>query len=65
MNYLWNTLNDGQQNNNDEKEEGDIEENAVNFIVVTIRRLNFVTDTTTSSDALSIKVKWNIDKLNH
>lgn len=57
MNYLWNTLNDGQQNNNDEKEEGDIEENAVNFIVVTIRRLNFVTDTTTSSDALSIKVK--------
>ena len=65
MNYLWNTLNDGQQNNNDEKEEGDIEENAVNFIVVTIRRLNFVTDTTTSSDALSIKVKWNIDKLDH
>jgi len=65
MSYLWNTLNDGQQNNNDEKEEGDIEENAVNFIVVTIRRLNFVTDTTTSSDALSIKVKWNIDKLNH
>lgn len=57
MSYLWNTLNDGQQNNNDEKEEGDIEENAVNFIVVTIRRLNFVTDTTTSSDALSIKVK--------
>jgi len=46
------TLNDGQQNDNDEEEEGDVEEDAVDFVIVAIWRFDFVTDTTTSSYTL-------------
>merc|ERR1712071_255567 len=34
------------------KKEGDIKENTVDFIIVAVGRLDLVTDTTTSSDAL-------------
>ena len=46
------TLNDGQQNNDNEEEEGDIEHNTIHFIFIAVWRLDFITDTTTSSDTL-------------
>lgn len=46
------TLNDSQENDDDEKEKGDVKQDTVDFIDVAIRRLDFITDTTTSSDTL-------------
>ena len=49
--FKWQfTLNDGKQNDNNEEEKWEIEKNSENFIGITIRRFNLVTDTTTSSD---------------
>lgn len=46
------TLNDGQENDDDEEEEGDVKEDAVNFVVVTVGWFNFVTNTATGTDTL-------------
>jgi hypothetical protein len=46
------TLNDSKQDDNDEEEESDVEENAVNLVLVTVGGLDFVTDTTAGSHAL-------------
>ena len=46
------TLDDGQQDDNDEQEEGDVKENPDKLIVSTIRGLNDITNTTTSSHTL-------------
>lgn len=43
------TLNDGQQDDNNKEEEGDVKHNAINFVIITIRRFNFITDTSSSS----------------
>lgn len=45
------TLNDGQQNDNDEEEEGDVEQDAVELIDVSSRVLQLVSNSTTSSHA--------------
>lgn len=38
------TLNDGQQNDDDEEEEGDVEDDAVNLILITRRILDLIAD---------------------
>ena len=50
--YVKITLNNGQQYDNNKEEETDIKENSINFIIVTIRRLNNITNTTAGSDTL-------------
>jgi len=50
-------LDDGKKNDDDEKEEGYVEHYAVHFIFVAVWRLNFITDTTTSSNTLMIFIK--------
>ena len=47
--YVNITLNDGQQDDNDEEEECNVEDDSVDFIVITVGRFDFVTDATTSS----------------
>ncbi len=46
------TLNDGEQNDDDEEEETDVEEDAIDFVGVAVRRFDLVTDTTAGSDTL-------------
>ena len=46
------TLNDGQQDDNDEEEESDVKDDAIELVLITIRRLNFITDAATSPHAL-------------
>lgn len=46
------TLNDGQKDNNNEEEESNVENDSIDFVVVSIGISNFVTDTTSSSYAL-------------
>ena len=46
------TLDDGEQDNNDEQEEGNVEEDADKFVLSAVRRLNNVTDTTSSTHSL-------------
>ena len=43
------TLNDGQKNDNDKEEKCDIEDDTIEFVLVTVWRLDFITDTTTGS----------------
>lgn len=43
------TLNDGQQDDDDKEEEGDVEEDAIIFILVLIGRLDLVADATAGS----------------
>ena len=43
------TLNDGQQDDNDEEEESDVEQDTVDFVIIVVRVLDFIIDTTTSS----------------
>lgn len=38
------TLNDGQQNDDDEEEEGDVEDDAVNLVLVARGILDLITD---------------------
>jgi hypothetical protein len=45
------TLNDSEQDDNDEEEESDVEENAVNLVLVAVGGLDFVTDATAGSHA--------------
>lgn len=49
------TLNNGQENDNNEKEEGDVEKDTVCLVVVAIWWSNFITDTTTGSHTLGEK----------
>lgn len=51
------TLNDGEQNDDYEEEESDVEHDTVYFIVITIWWLDFVTNTTTCSNAF-IKMEY-------
>jgi hypothetical protein len=46
------TLNDGEQNDYDEEEETDVEEDAIDFVRVSVWRFDLVTDTTAGSNAL-------------
>ena len=46
------TLDDGQQDDNDEEEESDVEQDTVDFVIIAVRVLDFITDTTTSSYTL-------------
>ena len=46
------TLDDGQQDNNDEQEEGDVEEDADELVLSAVRWLNNVTNTTSSTHSL-------------
>lgn len=46
---MYHTLNDGEQDNDDEEEEGNVEDDAVELVLISIRSLNFITDATTSS----------------
>lgn len=45
------TLNDGKQDDNDEEEEGDVKDDTIYFVFVTIRRLDLITDSTTSTNS--------------
>lgn len=45
------TLDDGKQDNDDEKEEGNIKHDSVNLVIVTIWWFDFITNTTTCSYA--------------
>ena len=46
------TLNDGQKNNDNEEEERNIEEDSVDFVLVAIGRLDFITNATAGPHAL-------------
>lgn len=46
------TLDDGQQDDYDEEEESDVEKDAVNFVLVAVRRFDLIADAATGSDAL-------------
>lgn len=45
------TLNNGQKDDDDEEEERDVEHYSVNFVIVSVGRIYFVTDATTGSHA--------------
>ena len=56
------TLNDGKQDNNNEEEEGNIKEDSVGFQRISIRRLQLITDTTSSTNAF-IQVEYEALKI--
>lgn len=45
------TLNDGEQDDDDKEEESDVEDDAVEFVLVPVRSLDLVADATTSPHA--------------
>lgn len=47
--FGWLTLYDGQEDNDDEEEEGDVKDDAVDLILVTCWVLNLVTNASTCS----------------
>lgn len=46
------TLNDGKQDDNDEEEESDVKDDTIEFVLVTVRRLDLITNTTASAHTL-------------
>ena len=56
------TLNNSKKNNDDEKEEGDIEHDSIQLQRIAIRRFQFVTDTTTSTNT---RVQMKFEALEH
>ena len=56
------TLNDGKQDNNNEKEERNIKQDSVRFQRISIRRFQLVTDTTSSTNAF-IQVEYEALKI--
>lgn len=48
LHSLTRTLNNGEQDDDDEEEEGDVKDDTVELVLISIRSLDLITDATTS-----------------